>query len=128
MRPAANDTEAFSSAVCDNSDEPLSVNPENKYILGVRQEFAISDSTLGYGLFEYSYVDEMQLLPSAYKTINLRLGVLLEDYQTEITLWGRNVSDEDWVGIAFGAPLQTGKIGAYGREPRTYGLTINKKF
>jgi outer membrane receptor protein involved in Fe transport len=133
---ATTDAEAFSSAVCDNSGEQLAVNPENKAILGVRQEFSISDSTLAYGLFEYSYVDEMQLLPSgdplgvqdAYKTINLRFGLMLEDYQTEITLWGRNVTDEDWVGIAFGAPLQTGKIGAYGREPRTYGLTINKKF
>jgi outer membrane receptor protein involved in Fe transport len=136
LRAAQTDAEAFDAAVCDNSGEQLSVNPENKAILGVRQEFSISDSTLAYGLFEYSYVDEMQLLPSgdplgvqdAYKTINLRLGLLLEDYQTEITLWGRNVTDEDWVGIAFGAPLQDGKIGAYGREPRTYGLTINKKF
>jgi outer membrane receptor protein involved in Fe transport len=78
----------------------------------------------------------LQLLPSgdplgvqdAYKTINLRVGLLLEDYQTEITLWGRNVTDEDWLGIGFAAPLQAGRIGAYGREPRTYGLTINKKF
>jgi iron complex outermembrane receptor protein len=132
----ATDAQAFDADVCDNSGEQLAVNPESKAILGVRQEFSISDSTLAYGLFEYSYVDEMQLLPSgdplgvqdAYKTINLRLGLLLEDYQTEITLWGRNVTDEDWVGIAFGAPLQDGKIGAYGREPRTYGLTINKKF
>jgi outer membrane receptor protein involved in Fe transport len=136
LRPPINDTEAFGAAVCDNSGEPLAVNPENKAILGVRQEFSISDSTLAYGLFEYSYVDEMQLLPSgdplgvqdAYKTINLRFGVMLEDYQTEITLWGRNVTDEDWAGIGFQAPLQAGKIGAYGREPRTYGLTINKKW
>jgi outer membrane receptor protein involved in Fe transport len=136
FRPAATQDEAFAASVCDNSGEQLAVNPESKAILGVRQEFSLSDSTLAYGLFEYSYVDEMQLLPSgdplgvqdAYKTINLRLGLLLEDYQTEITLWGRNVTDEDWVGIAFGAPLQAGRIGAYGREPRTYGLTINKKF
>jgi outer membrane receptor protein involved in Fe transport len=114
----------------------LSINPEDKLIVGVRQEYALSDSMLGYGLFEYSYTGDMELLPStdplglqdSYYTMNLRLGLLLEDYDAEITFWGRNITDEDWVGIAFTAPLQDGKIGAYGREPRTYGVTLNKKF
>ncbi len=135
-RPAETQQEAYDAVVCDRSGSRLSINPEDKLILGVRQDYALSDSMLGYGLFEYSYTGDMELLPStdplgvqdSYWAANLRLGVLFENYDTELTFWGRNITDEDWVGIAFTAPLQDGKIGAYGREPRTYGVTINKRF
>jgi outer membrane receptor protein involved in Fe transport len=54
--------------------------------------------------------------------------MLFEDYQTEITLWGRNVTDEEYLATSFDSVLQTGKQGAYIREPATYGITFNKKF
>ena len=135
-RAAVTDEEKFAPSFCDRTGGRLAVNPEDKFILGVRQEFNVSDSTLAYGMIEYSYVGDMFLNASndpltkqdAYNTVNLRLGMTLEDYQTEITLWGRNITDEEYLGTSFDAVLQSGKQGAYIREPRTYGLTVNKKF
>jgi len=46
----------------------------------------------------------------------------------EAMLWGRNVNDEGWYGTVFDTPLQDGKLSAYPREPRTYGLTLRKVF
>jgi outer membrane receptor protein involved in Fe transport len=136
IRAPQNDSEAFDPDFCDRSDGRLADNPEDKFILGLRQEMSLSDSILGYGLLEYSYVGDIFLnasndpltLQDSYNTVNLRLGMVFEDYQTEITLWGRNVTDEEYLGTSFDAVLQQGKQGAYYREPATYGITFNKKF
>jgi outer membrane receptor protein involved in Fe transport len=135
-RAPATIEESFAPDFCDRSGGRLADVPEDKFILGVRQEFSISDSILGFGLIEYSYTGDMFLnasndpltLQDSYGTVNLRLGMVLEDYQTEITLWGRNVTDEDYLATSFDAVLQSGKQGAYIREPATYGITLNKKF
>jgi outer membrane receptor protein involved in Fe transport len=130
------EAESFGPDFCDRSGDRLADNPEDSLILGVRQEFNVSDSILAFGLVEYSYKGDSFLnasndpltLQDSYNTVNLRLGMLFEDYQTEITLWGRNVTDEEYLATSFDAVLQTGKQGAYIREPATYGITFNKKF
>jgi outer membrane receptor protein involved in Fe transport len=135
-RAAVTDAEKFDPSFCDRTGARLAVNPEDKFIVGARQEFSLSDSTLAYGMVEYSYVGDMYLNASndpytyqdSYETVNMRVGFILEDYQTEITLWGRNILDEEYLGTSFDSVLQTGKQGAYIREPATYGLTVNKKF
>jgi outer membrane receptor protein involved in Fe transport len=136
IRAPSTDAEAFAPSFADRSGGRLALNPEDKFIIGLRQEVSLTDSILGYGLLEYSYVGDMFLNASndpltkqdSYNTVNLRLGMVLEDYQTEITLWGRNITDEEYLGTSFDAVLQSGKQGAYMREPATYGITFNKKF
>lgn len=46
----------------------------------------------------------------------------------EAMAWGRNVTDESWYGTVFDTPLQDGKLSAYPREPRTWGVTLRKLF
>jgi outer membrane receptor protein involved in Fe transport len=46
----------------------------------------------------------------------------------ELLLWGRNLADESWFGTVFDTPLQDGKLSAYPREPRTYGLSLRRRF
>jgi len=136
IRAPLTDAEAFEPDFADRSGSRLADVPEDKFILGVRQEFSISDSILGFGLVEYAYTGDMFLnasndpytLQDSYNTVNLRLGMVFEDYQTEITLWGRNVTDEEYLATSFDSVLQVGKQGAYMREPATYGITFNKKF
>jgi outer membrane receptor protein involved in Fe transport len=136
VRLPVTEAESFDPTFCDRSGGRLADNPEDSLILGIRQEFNISDSILAFGLLEYSYKGDSFInasndpltLQDSYNTVNLRLGMLFEDYQTEITLWGRNVTDEEYLATSFDSVLQTGKQGAYIREPATYGITFNKKF
>lgn len=54
---------------------------------------------------------------------NARLGVGSAQGNWRIDVWGRNLTDElVWSG--FSAPLQSGSIGAYVYEPRTWGVTM----
>jgi iron complex outermembrane receptor protein len=41
-----------------------------------------------------------------------------------LELWGRNLFDEHYTQVAFGAPFQTGTIGAFLGAPRTVGVTL----
>jgi iron complex outermembrane receptor protein len=41
-----------------------------------------------------------------------------------LELWGRNLFDERYSQVAFGAPFQTGTIGAFLGAPRTVGVTL----
>ncbi|HEX8470888.1 MAG TPA: TonB-dependent receptor [Brevundimonas sp.] len=41
-----------------------------------------------------------------------------------VELWGRNLFDEDYRQVAFGAPFQAGTIGAFLGAPRTVGVTL----
>ena len=131
-RAPATEAEAFAPSFCDRTGARLAVNPEDKFILGVRQEFNLSDSTLAYGMIEYSYVGDMFLNASndpltyqdSYNTVNLRLGMMLEDYQTEITLWGRNITDEEQLTGAIDFNNLTG----YVNEPRFWGVEFKANF
>mgnify|MGYP006139846065 CR=1 FL=1 len=46
----------------------------------------------------------------------------------EAMFWIRNAADKTYYGTVFDTPLQDGKLSAYPREPRTYGLTLRKTF
>ncbi|NBW14554.1 MAG: TonB-dependent receptor, partial [Caulobacteraceae bacterium] len=41
-----------------------------------------------------------------------------------VELWGRNLFDEQYSQVAFGAPFQTGTIGAFLGAPRMVGVTL----
>ena len=79
-----------------------------------------------------------------YTLINGRLALSTKDERWTIELWGRNLTDERYVQIAFDAPLQgdspsltnqpalggfapravTSQINGFVGEPRTYGMTL----
>ena len=65
---------------------------------------------------------------SDFGILNLRLGVDIDDWNSTITLWGRNVTDERYYTTSFDAPLQLGRMNSYPTEPSTYGITFNKKW
>ena len=69
----------------------------------------------------FTFVDSVDIA-------NLRLGVIFENIDAELTLWGRNITDEAFYGGSFDPPLQDGKLNYYPQEPRTYGVTFRKLF
>ncbi|MEM8497005.1 MAG: TonB-dependent receptor [Pseudomonadota bacterium] len=127
-------TDPLRPTFCDRSGGRLGTNPEHFFVLSGRQEFRLSDSVSGFALGEFVYYGDMVLdqsneplsLQDAHNLINIRAGIYLENYDAEITLWGRNVLDEDYNSTSFPGVLQDGKQIAYRREPVTWGLTFRK--
>ncbi|MGE0046382.1 MAG: TonB-dependent receptor [Hyphomonadaceae bacterium] len=58
---------------------------------------------------------------------NARVGIGHPDGDWRLELWGRNLSDELIYG-GFNAPLQSGTIGAFTNEPRTWGVTLRARY
>jgi len=123
-------------ASCDRSGDRISSNPEHYATLGVKQNFEITDGISGYAHAEYSFIGDMVLgqnndpykFEDDYGLLNLRAGAHFKEYAMNLTIWGRNVLDDNYKRITFDAPLQSGKLMSYPSEPRTFGITLNKDF
>jgi len=121
---------------CVRDGDRIGTNPEDFFVLTARQEFSVSDTTTGFVMGEYTYTGDMMMESSndpfeyqgSYDLINLRLGIVFEKYDSEITLWGRNVTDEDYYGTNFDGTLQDGRLNGYAKPPRTYGITARTFF
>jgi len=46
----------------------------------------------------------------------------------EVSLWGRNLSDNRYLTVVFDSPLQPGSVSAYANQPRTFGGSVSYKF
>ena len=60
----------------------------------------------------------------AYWLTNGSLAVSDAAAGWSVEVWGRNLSDETYSQVAFGAPFQTGTLGAFLGAPRTVGITL----
>ncbi|MEG0818651.1 MAG: TonB-dependent receptor, partial [Brevundimonas sp.] len=49
---------------------------------------------------------------------------LAKDEAWSVELWGKNLFDQDYRQVAFGAPFQSGTLGAFLGAPRTVGVTL----
>lgn len=45
-----------------------------------------------------------------------------------VTLWGRNLFDDEYITTAFPSVAQAGSISGYPSQPATYGITVRKAF
>ena len=93
----------------------------------------------GYSLFlrgEYDYTDDTTLtetVPADIGTwgqsvVNASLGLTNEPRQFEVMLWGRNLTNDETVIAAFPTVAQDGSYSGYLYPPRTYGVTLRKRF
>jgi len=109
------------------SDDYLSINAMKTFELGNGNTLMIGGEYVSYSdMFNHSNNDPFAK-QEGRDFLNLRAIARL-DSGFEIMVWGRNVTDENWYGTVFDTPLQDGKLSAYPREPRTYGLTLRKVF
>ena len=121
---------------CDRSGDRVFTNPKHTIILSATQSYSFTDNVMGYVHADYNYrsntITDRNGDPlkrqGGFGLLNLRAGMVLEHFDLDIALWARNVLDEDYHGAMFDAPLQSGKLVAYPREPRTYGVTVRKIF
>jgi outer membrane receptor protein involved in Fe transport len=101
--------------------------------LGVTQGFTVGE-TKGFVRADYQYQSNVQaaeticpqIASRQVNTFNASIGFSRDDW--DFLLWGRNLSDDDYLIQAFPAVAQTGSFSGYPSEPRTYGITVRKNF
>lgn len=59
--------------------------------------------------------------------LNASLGLSFDDI-FEITLWGRNLMDDEYLLSAFPSVAQAGSFSGYPNQPRTFGVTLRARF
>jgi iron complex outermembrane recepter protein len=60
--------------------------------------------------------------------LNGRLGIGAADESWTVEIWGANLTNKYYYGVAFDSPFQYNTIASYLTEPRTYGATLRMKF
>jgi iron complex outermembrane receptor protein len=121
---------------CDRSGRALPYNPEDRFMLALTQDFPMGDNNMFFRA-EYTYASETTTdgdtdpltLQDDFGILNLRLGVDISDWNSTITLWGRNVTDERYYNGSFDPPLlDRGSMNSYPSEVATYGITFRKNW
>ena len=59
-------------------------------------------------------------------TVNASAGLSKNGW--EVQLWGHNLTDDDYLISAFPSVAQFGSYSGYPSQPRTYGVTLRKRF
>ncbi len=108
---------------------------EVSIVTSATYDFAFGAGTSGFIRVEYIYEDEVQIVENVsaavasrdVKTANASIGIQWEN-GFEAMLWGRNLTDDEYLLSAFPTVVQAGSFSGYPNEPRTYGLTVRKRF
>ncbi len=121
---------------CDKSNTDIPYNPEDRFNLSFTQNFPMGSSNMFFRA-EYAWMSEQNTdgdndpltLQDSFGILNVRVGVDIDDWNSTITLWGRNVTDERYYLGSFDPPLlDFGRMNSYPSEPATYGLTFRKNW
>ena len=72
-------------------------------------------------VYRYASSDQVEM-------VNLRLGFMFDRINSELTFWGRNITDERWYHGSFDQPIGLGRMNSYPAEPATYGVTWQSNF
>lgn len=84
---------------------------------------------------EYVYDDEVQVIENvpasvASREVNLlnaSMGFMFNNGM-EVMVWGRNLTDDEFITTAFPSVAQPGSFSGYPNQPRTYGVTLTARF
>jgi iron complex outermembrane receptor protein len=123
-----NDSTWTGVAGIDIEGNELPMNPENSFNLGVTWTATIGELDT-FVRFDYERKGEMYFEAEnisqrdALDLFNLRVGLSHEDSGWSVALWGRNLTDEDYLTEM----LNPNGIGFFGPQ-RQYGLEIVKRF
>ena len=116
------------SGPVDASGSDLRQAPENSWNLIAEYTVPVAAGDLDLRL-AWSHTDEQindyidqRTIIEERDLIDARIGWMSMDGQWELALWGKNLSDEEYVSHSY--VIGPGVIGVWG-APRTYGLTLN---
>lgn len=111
----------------DFSGNRLQTAPESSFSMAVDYEKPVAGGAVLAGL-SYTWQDDYftgasnvpEFLIDSYGLLNARIGYAWSEEQWKVMLWGRNLSDEDFVRIRG----TSGAIAEYYGPPRTYGINL----
>ena len=121
---------------CDRSGNNLPYNPEDRFNLSLTQNFPMGSNNLFFRA-EYAWMSDQftdgdvdpLTFQDSFGILNLRFGVDIDDWNSTVTLWARNVTDERYYLGSFDPPLlDFGRMNSYPSEPATYGITFRKNW
>ncbi len=121
---------------CDRSGGQLAGNPENSVVTSFRQDFVITGNVTAFIYGEYIWFDERMTdvnndplkLADSYDIINARAGLVFDNWDLEVTAWGRNLGDEGYTNTIADGVAQPGRLIGYLNEPLTWGVSLRKNF
>jgi len=98
-------------------------------------DLSFSNGMGGFLRFEYLYESPVQVvenIPEAIaerevSSLNASFGVST-DSGWDFMLWGRNLTDDEFLLSAAPGVFQLGSFSGYPNPPRTYGITVRKNF
>lgn len=92
----------------------------------------LSDNTEGFIRGELNYRSSRTLMlngdPHSFQKgttlINASAGVSFADGKWELSIWGKNLTDEEFAQGIFDSVAQAGSFSGYPNDPTTYGVTL----
>jgi iron complex outermembrane receptor protein len=111
---------------------PLPFAPETSATLGGRYDFKLAPEVTAHISLHAKYRSRYYLDPEGlearsqegFTTVQAEAGIRLEERGIDVTVWGRNLTDEDYALSGYGF------IGydTFRSDPRTYGLRVGYSF
>tara|TARA_R110002096_G_scaffold131326_1_gene281103 strand:- start:399 stop:2882 length:2484 start_codon:yes stop_codon:yes gene_type:complete len=66
-------------------------------------------------------------IQEAYTLFNGRVGIGAADESWSLEVWGRNLTDEEYIQVGFDGPFQADSFNAFLGTPRTWGVTLRAR-
>ncbi|MGK0266785.1 MAG: iron complex outermembrane receptor protein [Maricaulis sp.] len=66
-------------------------------------------------------------IQEAYTLFNGRVGIGAADESWSLEVWGRNLTDEEYIQVGFDGPFQPGSFNAFLGTPRSWGVTLRAR-
>jgi len=121
---------------CARDGDRVGFEPQNSFSVMLNHHFLVAsyDATISA---DYQYTGDVYLDDSndpykqsgSYEIINARLALHLDEWDSELIVWARNLLDQEYIARSgFDVPVQEGKIMAYAGAPRSYGISVRKRF
>ncbi|MEO1656586.1 MAG: TonB-dependent receptor [Pseudomonadota bacterium] len=114
-----------------SGDEVAGIAPfSGSFGFDYRRGFSMGEAFLR---MDYQYESEVRLLENVSEDVTREVGTLNAsagvnfDNGVELLLWGRNINNDEYFTSGFPTTLQS-TVSAYPNQPRTYGVTVRKRF
>jgi iron complex outermembrane receptor protein len=122
--------------VCNNSGNVVPGTPELSMFVSANFVKEFGNNMEGYSQLDMSWRDDVvsgndndiNKAQDSFSLVNFRIGVRIDDAKYDISLWGKNIFDEDYHGGGFNSVIREGSLTAYLTEPFTWGLTLRSAF